>query len=163
MEWTRSHFNFPKYLTWCHDDTIRRPFHSITWLMPKDHFFITRKSVKHVKVHTCPGHWFKSFYSVGSFLWNVVTSNDAFPEVWGFSVTLEKWNDPSEWKTFGDNMSEYQPAFTCSLYYFTEFGRDVTAQFYWTNAWCSVNLERKLITYAIYTCTQKWYTDTHAQ
>ena len=32
-------------------------------------------------------------------------------------------------KIFGDNMSEYQPAFTCSLYYFTEFGRDVTAYF----------------------------------
>ena len=26
-------------------------------------------------------------------------------------------------------MSEYQSAFTCSLYYYTEFGRDVTAYF----------------------------------
>ena len=28
----------------------------------------------------------------------VFISNDAFSEVQGFSVTLEKWNDSSEWK-----------------------------------------------------------------
>ena len=151
MEWTRSHFNFPKYLTWRHDDTIRTV--SFDHLINADCRRVISSTRKSVKVHACPGHWSKSFYSVGSFLWNVVISNDAFSEVRGFFVTLEKWNDPSEWKIFGDNMSEYQSAFTC---YYTEFGRDVTARvFYWTNAWCSVKLERKLTTYAIYTCTQK--------
>ena len=62
----------------------------------------------------------------------VFISNDAFSEVQGFFVTLEKWNDPSEWKIYGDNMSEYQPALICSLY---NFNLAVTsAVFYWTNA-----------------------------
>ena len=75
----------------------------------------------------------------------VFISNNAFSEVQGFSVTLEKWNDSSEWKIYGDNMSEYQPALICSLYYFNL--AVTSAYFTGQNAWCSVKLERKRMPY----------------
>ena len=156
IEWTRSHFKNPKIfnVTSWHDthsfirslDLCRRVISS------------TRKSVK---VHACPGHWHwsKSFYSVGSFLWTVFILNDAFSEVRGFSVTLVKWNDPSEWKTFGDNICQninlHSPA-VCTI----SIWRWHHSVFYWTNAWCSVKLEGKpILTHAMHACTQKWYTD----
>ena len=60
-------------------------------------------------------------------------------------------------------MSEYQPAVlhspavcTFSIWLWRH------SVFYRTNAW-SVKLKRKPITHAKYACTQKWYTNTHAQ
>ena len=62
MEWTRSHLNFPRYLTWRHD-MIRT--------VSSNHLINAEGSstCKSVKVHACPGHWSKSSYSVGSLLW----------------------------------------------------------------------------------------------
>ena len=111
MEWTRSHFNFPRYLTWRHD-TIHTS--SSDHLINAEGSFLQHASLSKFMPALVNGP--KVFIPLDHFFeLAVFISNNAISEFQGFSVTLEKWTDPSEWKTFGDNMSEYQPALTCSL------------------------------------------------
>ena len=123
---------------------------------------------KSVKVHACPGacpgHWSKSFYSVGSFLWHFFfffISNDVFSEVRVFfcnDVGEMKWSFKHSEITC-QNTNLHSPAVcTISIWLWRH------SVFYWTNAWCCVKLEGKpILTHAIHACTQKWYTDMHAQ
>ena len=104
----------------------------------------TRKSVK---VHACPGYWSKSFYSVGLFL---RTSCFYFERCFFWSSRFFCNFGEMKWSFGMKNIRrQHVRISTCSHLQSVlfQFGRDVSV-FYWTNAWCSVKLERKRMPYA---------------
>ena len=150
MEWTRSHINFPKYLTWRHDDTIRTvSFDHLIRLIPKGHFFNTQvcqsSCLPWSLVQKFLLRWIislKCCYFERCFFWSSRFFCNVGEMKWSFGVK---------------NMKHVRISIcihlqSVLLHWIWPWCHSV---FYWTNAWCSVKLELKLITYAIYTCTQK--------